>query len=326
VTTESLEDLARAAREGDRESLERLVLSIQDRIHGLAIRMLWSSDDARDATQEILIRIVTRLGTFRGASSFATWVYRVAANYLLTARKSRLEEQRYTFPRFGAELDEGLSDEGAPRGGADTALLLEEVKIGCTLGMLQCLDRPHRLAYVLGEILEMEGEEAARVLGIRPAAFRKRRSRGPGGDPPAGGRAKGGRRLPLASLVPGSRRDRRSHTKARWDRRWKAAVAWRYDGSRWERLAARGPEARNYTSMVHDEHLRPGAGEQGSSRSTLVSGGRTAADGTGGATPGAPRRSPRRACDARAPKDLQEGGDGGGCRPACRRNGPPRAV
>ena len=177
MTTESLENLARAAREGDRESLERLVLSIQDRIHGLAIRMLWNSEDARDATQEILIRIVTRLGTFRGASSFATWAYRVAANYLLTARKSRLEEQRYTFPRFGAELEEGLSDEAAPRGGADTALLLEEVKIGCTLGMLQCLDRPHRLAYVLGEILEMEGEEAGRVLGIRPAAFRKRLSR-----------------------------------------------------------------------------------------------------------------------------------------------------
>jgi hypothetical protein len=99
------------------------------------------------------------------------------ANYLLTARKSRLEEQRYTFDRFGVELDEGLSDEPVPYGAADTALLLEEVKIGCTLGMLQCLDRPHRLAYILGEILEMEGEEAAGVLGIRPAAFRKRLSR-----------------------------------------------------------------------------------------------------------------------------------------------------
>jgi RNA polymerase sigma factor (sigma-70 family) len=175
-SAEALEDLVRAARDGDRESLERLVLAIQDRVHGLAIRMLWNSEEARDATQEILIRIVTRLGTFRGASSFTTWVYRVAANYLLTARKSRLEEQRYTFQRFGEELDDGLSDESVSDA-ADTALLLEEIKIGCTLGMLQCLDRPHRLAYILGEILEMEGEEAARVLGIRPSAFRKRLSR-----------------------------------------------------------------------------------------------------------------------------------------------------
>lgn len=177
MAAESLEDLAREARDGSRDSLERLVVAIQDRVYGLAVRMLWNREDARDATQDILLRIVTRLGSFRGESSFATWAYRVAANYLLTVRKSRLEEQRYTFERFSAELDEGLSDESVPRTAADTALLLEEVKIGCTLGMLQCLDRPHRLAYVLGEILEMEGEEAARVLAIRPAAFRKRLSR-----------------------------------------------------------------------------------------------------------------------------------------------------
>ncbi len=174
---ESLEELVRRAREGDGDSLERLVSAIQDRIYGLALRMLWHPEDARDASQEILIRIVTRLATFRGESSFSTWAHRVAANYLLSARKSRLEQQGYTFQRFGEELDEGLSDAPAPQAAEDMALLLEEVKIGCTLGMLTCLDRPHRLAYILGEILEMEGEEAARVLAIRPAAFRKRLSR-----------------------------------------------------------------------------------------------------------------------------------------------------
>jgi len=174
---ESLEDLVRRAREGDRDALEGLVSDIQGRIYGLALRMLWHPEDARDATQDILIRIVTRLGTFRGASSFMTWAHRVAANYLLNARKSRLEQQAYTFARFGEELDEGLGEAPAPAGTPDAALLLEEVKIGCTLGMLTCLDRPHRLAYILGEILEMEGDEAARVLAIRPAAFRKRLSR-----------------------------------------------------------------------------------------------------------------------------------------------------
>jgi len=173
---EALEDLVERARQGGREALGRLVSSIQDRIYGLALRMLWHPEDARDATQEILVRIVTRLGTFRGESSFSTWAHRVAANYLLKARKSRLERQGYTFRRFGKELEENLCEAPVPPT-ADTALLLEEVKIGCTLGMLTCLDRPHRLAYILGEILEMEGDEAARVLAIRPAAFRKRLSR-----------------------------------------------------------------------------------------------------------------------------------------------------
>jgi len=173
----SLESLARRAREGDREALESLVSAIQGRVYGLALRMLWHPEDARDAAQEILLRIVTRLSTFRGASSFSTWAYRVAANHLLTARKSRLEERSYTFQRFGDELDEGLSEGAAPQASGETAILLEEVKLGCTLAMLTCLDRPHRLAYILGEILEMDGDEAARVLGIGAAAYRKRLSR-----------------------------------------------------------------------------------------------------------------------------------------------------
>src|SRR2546422_294768 len=174
---ESLEEVVRRARDGDRESLERLVSGIQDRIYGLAVRMLWHPEDARDATQEILVRIVTRLGTFRGESSFSTWAHRVAANYLLTARKSRLEQQGYTFQRFGEDLDEGLSDAPAVRATGETVLLLEEVKIGCTLGMLSCLDRPHRLAYILGEILEIDGPEAAHILEVDATTFRKRLSR-----------------------------------------------------------------------------------------------------------------------------------------------------
>src|SRR5207245_3133812 len=149
---ESLEELVRRAREGDGESLERLVSGIQDRVYGLALRMLWHPEDARDATQEILIRVVTRLATFRGESSFSTWAHRVAANYLLSARKSRLEQQAYTFQRFGEELDEGLSDAPAVPATGETALVLEEVKVGCTIGMLTSLDRPHRLAELPGDI------------------------------------------------------------------------------------------------------------------------------------------------------------------------------
>ena len=174
----TLEDLVLRAQDGDRGSLETIVIWIQDKVYGLALRMLWHPEDARDAAQEILIRIVTRLGSFRGESAFLTWVYQVAVNHLLSVRASRLEEQRLTFDLFAKDLDEGLS-EGPPAadGSVDQALLLEEVKVGCTLGMLSCLDRPHRLAYILGEILEMDGPEAARILEIDQATYRKRLSR-----------------------------------------------------------------------------------------------------------------------------------------------------
>ncbi len=174
----TLEELVMRARYGDRSALESLVARVQDRVYNLALRMLWHPEDARDATQEILIRVVTHLGTFRAESAFLTWVYRVAANYLLTARAGRLEAQRLTFERFGQDLDEGLSDLPlASEPPIDESLLLEEVKVGCTLGMLSCLDRPHRLAYILGEILEIDGPEAARIMKIDATTFRKRLSR-----------------------------------------------------------------------------------------------------------------------------------------------------
>jgi RNA polymerase sigma factor (sigma-70 family) len=137
--------------------------------------MLWQREDAEDATQEILVRVITRLAQFDGKSRFRTWVYRVATNYLLDVKKSPVERQRLDFASFADDLGHGLSDAGP--GENDRSLLVEEVKIGCTLAMLQCLDRPHRMAYVLGEIFDLPAPEAAEALAIDPAAFRKRLQR-----------------------------------------------------------------------------------------------------------------------------------------------------
>lgn len=176
---EPLDDLAERARGGDKDALDALIRGIADFIYGLAMRMLWHPADAEDATQEILIKIVTNLGTFRGDSAFKTWAYRVASNHLLTSRKRRLEQERtWTFQHFAESLAEGLAEPtlpGPPE--AEQRLLAQEVKIGCTQGMLLCLDREHRLAYILGEIFEITHQDAADILDIRPAAFRKRLSR-----------------------------------------------------------------------------------------------------------------------------------------------------
>ena len=168
----TLEDLARQAVGGDRAALERLVRELQSDVYGLALRMLWNREDAEDATQEILIRVVTRLGQFDFRSAIKTWVYRIAANYVLDVKKSPVERLRLTFEQYADDLANGLSSDGPSD--AERSLLTEEVKIGCTLGMLQCLDRHHRLAYVLGESLGLPGPEAAEALAIPPELFRKR--------------------------------------------------------------------------------------------------------------------------------------------------------
>ena len=167
-----LEDVARRALDGDRDAVEQLVRDLQGDIYGLAPRMLWNREDAEDATQEVLVRAVTRLAQFDFRSKLKTWVYRVAVNYVLDVKKSPVERMHLNFVRFAEDLAEGLSSDGPTD--AERSLLTEEVKIGCTLGMLQCLDRPHRLAYVFGEILELPGPEAADALEVTPALFRKR--------------------------------------------------------------------------------------------------------------------------------------------------------
>ena len=174
----SSEQLASRAAAGDAAALTALVERIQDDVYRLALRMLWHPQDAEDATQEILLKIVTSVATFRGESSFRTWTLRVAANHLLNVRRSRVEEQRLTFEMFGRDLAEGLVDPPAPLADSpDQALLEEEVKIGCTQAMLLCLDRDERIAYILGDVFELRSEDAAQVLGIESAAFRKRLSR-----------------------------------------------------------------------------------------------------------------------------------------------------
>lgn len=167
-----LEEVARRAIDGERGALETLVRSLQDDIYGLALRMLCNREDAEDATQEILVRIVTRLSQFDFRSKLKTWAFRVAVNYILDVKKSPVERFHLSFEQFAQDLAEGLGLEAPAE--TEHSLLIEEVKVGCSLAMLQCLDRAHRLAYVLGEIFEIPGPEAAETLDISPDLFRKR--------------------------------------------------------------------------------------------------------------------------------------------------------
>ena len=172
TTPITLEEIARQALDGDRDALDGLVRALQGDIYGLALRMLWNREDAEDATQEILVRVVTRLSQFGFRSRLKTWAYRLAVNYILDTKKSAIERLHLSFERFADNLGGGLEAAAPPD--TEHSLLIDEVKVGCSLAMLQCLDRPHRAAYVLGEIMELSGPEAAEVLAISPALFRKR--------------------------------------------------------------------------------------------------------------------------------------------------------
>jgi RNA polymerase sigma factor (sigma-70 family) len=175
---QTVNDLVDQALEGNRDALEALVRAVQDDIYGLALRMLWHPEDAADATQEILIKVITHLGSFRHESSFRTWCFRIACNHVLTARASRAERRMVSFEALAEGLGaDALEPALRSRDNPEDPLLEREVKLGCTLGMLLCLDRPHRLAYIVGEILGLSSDEGTQVTGVEPATYRKRLSR-----------------------------------------------------------------------------------------------------------------------------------------------------
>lgn len=174
----SLNNLAFDARDGNKEALEALVRTIQMPIYNMALRMLQSPMDAEDATQEILIRLVTHLGQFRGESSFSTWMYRVTTNHLLNQRQRRKDAQHMSFDGLSQQIQQGvaLADQN-PEELYVQDELVEETRRSCTLGMLQCLNADERMVIILGELLEVSSDEAATILDISAAAYRKRLSR-----------------------------------------------------------------------------------------------------------------------------------------------------
>ncbi len=166
-------------RDGSQEALEALVLRHQAWIYNLALRMVYLPQDAEDATQEVLVKAITKLSAFEGKSHFRTWLYRIAVNHVLNMKRTRADEAGWTFERYGQGLD-ATPDLDLPDPKtvpADVQLLVDEARIGCSSGMLLCLDREQRLAYILGDIFGVSASIGAELMEISADNFRQRLSR-----------------------------------------------------------------------------------------------------------------------------------------------------
>ncbi len=167
--------LVARAQAGDRVALEEIVWRHQAWIYNIAIRMLAHPQDAEDATQEILVKAVTRLSSFEGRSRFRTWLYRIVVNHALNMKRGRAEPASAGFACYAHGLDATPdADLPDPRSvPADLPLLVEEARISCTSGMLLCLDRRQRLIYVLGAILQVTDTVGAELFATSPDTFRQ---------------------------------------------------------------------------------------------------------------------------------------------------------
>jgi RNA polymerase sigma factor (sigma-70 family) len=160
---------------GDRAALEQLVLRHQAWIYNVAVRMVFRTHDAEEVTQEVLVKLITRLSTFKGESSFRTWLYRIVANHVLNMKQRLAETRSLTFSALGTAIAEtpelDLPDPSTVP--VDVPLLVEEAKTACTTGMLLCLDRRQRLIFTLGEILGVSDTVGGDVLEMTADNFRQ---------------------------------------------------------------------------------------------------------------------------------------------------------
>lgn len=171
-----LAELARRALDGDARAADSLCRELGRPLYRLAVRLLRDVEDARDATQEALLLVVTHLSTFRADSRLLTWSYSIALRHVLRTRSARDRARS----RLALELKirAGLLLTGpAPALEADRAIEQRETCLGCTRAMLECLTLEERAAIILAEILGAEDELGARLCGVPGPTYRKRLSR-----------------------------------------------------------------------------------------------------------------------------------------------------
>jgi RNA polymerase sigma factor (sigma-70 family) len=169
------------ACQGDLQALDETLRAIEPGVFNLAVRMLGNREDAQDAAQEILLKVTTHLSSFRGQAAFSTWVYQIAKNQLLTTAQKRRASPEVSFDKLEAQLQAGLAYGQSTW--HERSLLPEEkvaaheTAILCTQAMLMQLEPDQRMAYVLDITFGLTSIEAAQVLEIDAAAYRKRLSR-----------------------------------------------------------------------------------------------------------------------------------------------------
>ena len=169
--------IARATA-GDRAALETVLAGVQDMVFNLSLRMLGTFHDAEDASQDILLKVMTHLSSFKGESAFTTWVFRIAVNHLADYKKHMFAQFPLSFEFYGDDIRNGnIQDVPDLTQNVEEAVLAEELKLSCTNVMLQCLDPESRCVFILGTMFRVDSRIAGDILGITPEAYRQRLSR-----------------------------------------------------------------------------------------------------------------------------------------------------
>ncbi|MFQ5599488.1 MAG: RNA polymerase sigma factor [Candidatus Krumholzibacteriia bacterium] len=164
------------ALSGSQTALESLVARHQPWIYNLAFRMVMVREDAEDVTQEILVKVITKLASYdpkKGA--FRTWLYRIVTNHVVNMKTRGYEAAITTLDAYYSFVTQ-VPDQD-PDASPETQLIISDLAIGCVMGTVLCLERTQRLAFILAIAFGVTDGMGGEILGLSRAAFRKTLSR-----------------------------------------------------------------------------------------------------------------------------------------------------
>lgn len=161
-------DLLTSARDGDQKAFEKIVRRHQKQVYNLALKLLGSPEDAEDVLQETFLALYHNLKRFRGQSSLATYLYRLATNFSLMKlrrRKSRRQQHQVALEEAAEHPD--------PQAHSLDRILDSELHNLLNRFLLE-LNEKERAAVVLADIEGLPAAQAARILGLSLPAFKSR--------------------------------------------------------------------------------------------------------------------------------------------------------
>jgi RNA polymerase sigma-70 factor (ECF subfamily) len=166
--------LVRKARAGDLGAYDQLVQRYQERIYATIYHMTSNHEDANDLAQEAFIKGFQALKSFKGGSSFYTWVYRIAVNKTINFLKQRKNRSQMSLNDldFNAEHDPdlvSLISDKTPRREAGLTELQEKLNEA-----MQKLSEPHRLVVTLHDVQGLSHEEIAKIMDCNIGTVRSR--------------------------------------------------------------------------------------------------------------------------------------------------------
>tara|TARA_B100000809_G_scaffold127640_1_gene125763 strand:+ start:750 stop:1634 length:885 start_codon:yes stop_codon:yes gene_type:complete len=169
--------LIEQANNGNKNALNELIVTHESFIYNVAWKFTHDKEEASDLTQEVLIKVITKLSTFKGNSSLRTWLYRIVFNEFMQTKRRPMEDKWENFDDFANKLNAIPSLDLSAEEEEEQIYRTKTARVRCMSGMLMCLTREQRLIYLLGDVFQIDHNLGAEIFEVSKDNFRKKLSR-----------------------------------------------------------------------------------------------------------------------------------------------------